>query len=518
MVKLNAGTYNVTGIQVYASNVTLRGDGADRTILRGGNIVNLGNGGNSSSSITITGGGAKDSRTFTVSSTSGLTVNKMIELDRDNDPNIVVSTTGGSRYMRQLNLITAISGNTITVKNPLFVDYSTGSARIRYTFVNTSFSGIEDLKLDHSSAGAGTNFMWQYCYGCWLKGVESYKPAGYHFVILGTLNLEVRDSYVHDAQTFGSNNGGLSVYGSSQYGSNSSGKIENNVFDRLFPAVEMQNSSSGFYIGYNYFHGSQSQASGAPVTWTMEDNHGPHDMMNLWEGNVGEMFGSDGYFGGSSHATVARNYITGVNPNSGNTDNPVRLNRLSYFYNFVGNVLGSGQMNPTKYSESQDNCGSGGCRAIFRLGWPNIGNASLTDVTGNPVPGGMTYPDAKVASTLLRWGNYDYFNDATRFVISEVPAGVTVPPDQTIPASYYYASRPAWFPSAAAWPSIGPDVTGGTGDASGHVNKIPALLCWESRGLSGGGTFNAAACYVPGGGTPGPTAPSAPTGLRVVVP
>ena len=71
------------------------GDGADWTIPPGRNIVNLGNGGNTSSSISITGGGVKD-RTFTVSSASGLSVNQMIELDRDDDPDVVVSTTGAA--------------------------------------------------------------------------------------------------------------------------------------------------------------------------------------------------------------------------------------------------------------------------------------------------------------------------------------------------------------------------------------------------------------------------------------
>jgi hypothetical protein len=511
VVKLNAGTYTITGIKLFKSNVTLRGAGADKTILRGGNIVDLGNGFNVASGIAITGGGAKDSRTFTVASTSGLSVNQMIEIDRNDDPSVVVSTTGGSRFTRQVNLITAVSGTTITVKNPLLADFNTGSPKIKWTFATTSFSGIEDLKLDHSTGGSGTNMSFQYCYACWLKGVDSYKPAGYHMTILGTLNLEVRDSYIHDAQTYGPNNAGLAVYGNPNYGSNSSGKIENNVLDRLFPGIEMQNSSSGFYIGYNYAHGSMATATDAPVTWMLTDNHGPHDMMNLWEGNVSEMFGSDGYFGGSSHGTILRNYFTGYNPNSGNTDNPVRFNRLSYYYNMVGNVLGSTQMSPAKYGETLDGCG-GECSAIYRLGYPNIGNAGLTDVTGHAVPGGMTYPDAKVASTMLRWGNYDYFHRTARFVSGEIPSGVPVPGDQVLTKSYYYAARPAWFPAGVAWPPIGPDVTGGTADASGHVSKIPAQLCWESRNLKAGGTFNAAACYP----ASVPTRPAPPTNVRIV--
>jgi hypothetical protein len=510
VVKLNAGTYTLSGIKMSKSNVTLRGDGADKTILKGGDIVDLGSGGNISAGIAITGGGAKDSRTFTVASTSGLSLNQMIELDRDDDPSVVVSTIGGSRYTRQVNLITAISGTTVTVKNPLLTDFNTGNPKIKWTFLFTSMSGIEDLKLDHSSAGGGgTNLNFQYCYACWLKGVESYKPSGYHMIILGTLNLEVRDSFIHDAQTYGPNNAGLAVYGNPLYGSNSSGKIENNVFDRLFPGIELQNSSSGFYVGYNYAYGSMASATDAQVTYMFSDNHGPHDMMNLWEGNVSELFGSDGYFGGSSHGTALRNYFTGYNPNSGNVDNPIRFNRLSYYYNLVGNVLGSTQLNPTKYGETLENC-SGSCRAIYRLGYPNIGNAGLTDVTGNGVPGGMTYPDAKVGSTLLRWGNYDYFNRTTRFVAAEIPGGVSVPSDQVVPKSYYYSARPTWFSASIPWPPIGPDVTAGTADASGHVSKIPAQLCWESRNLVSGGSFSAASCY------PAGTGPAPPTNVRII--
>jgi hypothetical protein len=127
----------------------------------------------------------------------------------------------------------------------------------------------------------------------------------------------------------------------------------------------------------------------------------------------------------------------------------------------------------------------------------------------------MAYPDAKVASTLLRWGNYDYFNDAARFVASEIPSGVPMPADQVIPKSYYYAARPSWFAAAVAWPPIGPDVTGGTGDTSGHVHKIPALRCWESRSLATGGSFSGAACNVGGGGV-GTTPPATPTNLRII--
>ena len=247
-----AELHPVTGLQVVKNNVTLRGAGADQTILKGCNIVRLGSGGHLASGAAIIGGGAKDSRSVTVSSTNGLAVGTMIELDRDDDPALVVSTIGGSRYLRQVNVITAVVGTTLTLRNPLLWDFGSGSPRIKWAFINTRNSGIEDLQLDHSGTSGCTNFDLQYCDGCWLRGVESYRPSGYHLTILGTVNLEIRGSYIHEAQTSGNNNGGLAVYGSGAYGSNSSGKFENNLFQKNFPGIEMQNSSSGFALLYNY--------------------------------------------------------------------------------------------------------------------------------------------------------------------------------------------------------------------------------------------------------------------------
>jgi hypothetical protein len=112
----------------------------------------------------------------------------------------------------------------------------------------------------------------------------------------------------------------------------------------------------------------------------------------------------------------------------------------------------------------------------------------------------------------MRWGNYDTVNDTSRFVAAEVPSGISnysnpVPASNNLPPSFYLSSKPAWFGSVP-WPSIGPDVTGGSvtagsGAAStlgGHVHKIPARRCFED--VMGGSfgdtmprTFNSDSCY-----------------------
>src|SRR5262249_48035295 len=95
VVFLNAGTYSIEEISVSNSNVTLRGAGANQTILKGCNPVNLGSGSNSASGIAIS-GATKGSFTFTVASTAGLFVNQMIELGRADDATIPVVATNGS--------------------------------------------------------------------------------------------------------------------------------------------------------------------------------------------------------------------------------------------------------------------------------------------------------------------------------------------------------------------------------------------------------------------------------------
>ncbi len=507
VVFLNAGTYTSASlrgsINVNQSNVTLRGAGANQTIITGQGSVNMVSGSNVSLGTAITGGSTKGSTTFTVASTANLTPGTMIEIDRADDTTLIVNTGnqgGGTRNMTQVNMITAVNGFTITVRNPLIYDFSTGSPKVKFYFSGvTQNSGVENLKLDHTGfSGGGYNFFIQYCDSCWLKGVELAFATGFHFIILGALNLEVRDSYIHDGAT-GPDNSGLCFYGNYLYGGNSSAKIENNIFNKNFPAVELNNSSSGFYIGYNYIYGSNGGSIGQ-TTWTLDDGHTPFNIMNLYEGNVSEMWGADNYFGGSGYGTALRNYFTGYNPNYPVPSEAVWLDRLAYDYNVVGNVLGSTLQAPAAYT---------GCTmystarpGVYRLGYPNLGNCGTTPWDGVTPAGG--YPDPKVTATLLRWGNYVYFNKATQFAASEIPAGVPMPPDQTIPNSYVYAGTPGWWKAGIAWPPIGPDVTGGNGDTSGHVNKIPAQVCWETSNLVGGGSFNANACYAAGSPPPPP--------------
>src|SRR2546430_580706 len=80
-------------------------------------------------------------------------------------------------------------------------------------------------------------------------------------------------------------------------------------------------------------------------------------------------------------------------------------------------------------------------RSIYVLGYPSSGEQF-------PV-GGIPY-DPVVVSSLLRWGNYDYATNQTRWDPAEIPSDSAVPATQTLPPSLFLSSRPGWW---GRWPA-----------------------------------------------------------------
>src|ERR1041384_1126539 len=239
-VKLNAGTYNLTGgINFHhKSNVTLRGAGADQTlIVFGSNSGITCHGltanvcmdasdtnwpGGTSNTANWTAGYAKGTTVITLASTSNLAVGNFIILDQLDDSSdsgdIFVCETvalncnddgpsGGpsdgqrtNRAQQQLVTVTAIAGNQVTISPGLYMpNWRSGqSPQAWWASSPIKAAGIEDLSLDHTATTneqAGITIF--NCLGCWVMGIRSINSAREHVWIYDSPRTLVRDSYFY---------------------------------------------------------------------------------------------------------------------------------------------------------------------------------------------------------------------------------------------------------------------------------------------------------------------------------
>jgi hypothetical protein len=528
VVSLTAGTYALSAGIDFAgrSNVTLRGAGPDQTFLvftgsvscfgLGADVcvrnADLNYSGGPAHTANWTAGYARGTTAITLSSTSGLQVGSLLILDQLNDATdpggvFVCSTlnlcadegpAGAGRQGRdqsQLVRVTAISGTTVTIAPGLYMPNwrALQSPGAWWATTTVSMDGIEDLTLNHTSSPAQSGVLFFTADKCWVKNVKSVNADRNHVWLYGTVHTVVRDSYF-----YGTKNAASQSYGVESFTS-SDNLIENNILQHVTAPLMLNGSASGSVFGHNFVTDDNYTVS---PTWMIPGNnvHAAGADMSLHEGNDSNGFIADIVHGTHNYLTAFRNHFTGFEPGKTAQTIPIHLYAFSRFMNIVGNVLGT----PGYHTNYQDLAPAGAAadQSIFVLGWSGNEGSINPSIPFDPL----------VASTLLRWGNYDVATGTSRFVANEVPAGNAVPSGQALPASLYLTARPGWW-GTMPWPAIGPEVTGGQ-DGNGHVYKTPARLCYENAPRSGDGTlnFNAKACYTAGAATP----PGAPTNLRIV--
>ena len=531
VVFLSAGTYNLSAGIDFAgkSNVTLRGAGPDlTTLVFTGNVNCWGQSasicvrnadlhwiGGPAHSTTWTAGYAKGTTQITLGSTAGLSVGSLLILDQDNDTtdtggvyvcdtNTACATdtsssssspgrnlNGVDRNQQQFVQVAAIKGTRVTISPGLYMPNWRSSQNPGAWWARTkaTLDGVENMTLDHTTGGATAGILFLNAYKCWVKNVKSLKANRNHVWLYQTARTVVRDTYF-----YGTQNALALSYGVESF-MGSDNLIENNIFQRVTAPVLMGNSS-GTVVGYNFF--TDHYYDVASWMTTSIDAHDAGTGMNLFEGNEGNGFLEDNIHGSHNFATVFRNQFTGLEPGKRLQTNAIILMAHSRYANIVGNVLGtSGYHTLYEHSQASGHTGSPD-KSIYLLGWSGVQGKTA---------GGMPY-DPLVASTLLRWGNFDYVTKQAQWNSAEIPAGNAVPADRTLPSSLYLSSKPKWW-GTMPWPAIGPDVTGGQ-DPSGHVYANPAQVCYnvtpkDSHGIL---IFNADQCY-----KQSPPAPA--TNLRV---
>jgi uncharacterized repeat protein (TIGR02543 family) len=588
-VLLGPGTFNLNNAIIIAnkSNVTLRGSGSNSTFLIftgktstgpcsgwpvcAGSTTNAGwwSGGQSgvanwlgtSATSTVTTGTYTRGGTFIkLDSVSGLTIGDPIILDQLDDqgtdngnfwvgcefPNASSCSYSGTspsgfqrgtsaanvvRGQEQMVNIVGITGTgpyTVQVSPGIYADNWRTSQTPQAWWVSTPVfnDGFENMSIDVTNAASpsGAVYFWD-CTGCWVKGVRTVMQTGtgtgwLHVGFAMSNKGTVRDSYFYgwDGDVYGV---GVQI---------ASDILEENNIGQLAGNTGFHNSDcEGCVVGYNFNPGTKFHNDGS---WLGQPNDSHSiGLFELYEGNINAGVYQDSFHGTHMLDTYFRNRYDGKEPNI-NTGNSVvsfptsstvalRLNPGTRYQNLIANVLGTPGYHTIYKSAPTD-------------GGTNL-YASVIGCGAFPEGGGV---DANVCPSSMFWGNWDNVTNAVRWNSSEVPSGISqfpnaVPGSHTLPASFYYTSKPAWFPSAKAWPLIGPDVTGGnvgqcvggtyptseanlsgqctggsfTAVASGTVTSNPAMDCYLNvmHGLTNGSgavsAFDSAACY---SGAPSP--------------
>ena len=535
VVMLAAGTYSISddGI-VMKTGVTLRGAGADQTLLVftattycnnqnacicfagsnewGGDARALAGGSNYAD---WTGGYAQGSNQITLANVGSakIAVGQYIHLDQSNDTSVGAnffvcdnttapcSLEGGNggrtinnilRSQVQIVQVTAVNGNTYTIDPPLYSPNWRASQSPAVWWASTLLqnAGVEDLSVDATNSGGMMNVALVNAANDWVKGVRLVRTCNCQrdlVDITDSAHITVQSNYLFGTQ-------GKSVnYGVESYVA-SDNLVQNNILQHVVAPMMVQPALGSVYA-YNYAINDTYDDGFAsnPLHWMigMADQHNAGVEYNLYEGNIGPGIGGDCIHGNQLANTLFRNYLLGSDP--GRTDATIAITLSSYnrYHNVVGNVLGT----PGYTTRYEVNSGIGQSGVVYNIG-------------SGDTEGSVTIPDdPMVKTTLLRWGNFDVVTNAVHFTASDVPSGITpfgnaVPANQTLPASFYVANKPGFWPASKAWPPIGPDVTGGnvTG-LSGHVFTNPAKDCYTNvmNGPNDGKgtplTFNSSACY-----------------------
>jgi hypothetical protein len=552
-VSLAAGTYSISGSITVPSNVTLRGAGANSTVLNatggGGNVINLGTGSVSYNPVNITGGATSGSTSISLSNASGIKAGTYLVIAETNNSSFVSVngsegtctwcdgwTSSGSLSRGQIVAVTGISGSTATISPGLYGAYTNSPIAVPFN-MSASYAGVENLQVYANNTGYDSNFGMSACAYCWVKGVESNYTDGDHVELHWGYHDEVRDSYFSNAYLHspGTHDSDIQIALKT-----SASLVENNIVERTHESIMFEWGAAGNVVSYNYTMGEFD--SGAPnFVIGGIDFHGAHPQFNLIEGNVTTEIEPDSIWGSSSHTTAYRNWVVGTNrmchPTSGRGTvscsgsngiygfQAARAMQISYLAtrnNFVGNVIGSSQM------QSLLPYGSGSpMTQVASIEYPSprsydttaygwsFGYGEVNDDGTGTGCGGGTSPchKASTSSTNLLHGNYNNIGGSIPWA-----SGVT----QSLPASFYLSGKPAWWGSMA-FPATGPDVTGGSGPG-GHTYGNPAEACYLNvmKGSDGGAggplPFNANTCYGSGGGGGGTSSgPAAPQNLTGVV-
>jgi hypothetical protein len=379
------------------------------------------------------------------------------------------------RTIQQMDQITAINGNTLTLEDPLNMDFPLAlNPQVWRTVplntaslpVGNQWDGLENIRV------AGGSDMWEFPGGVvglsfaaysWIENVDadgeywSSDPTDHPGKYGDNIGLghcyrcQVTGSYSHGSLNEAPDNTGHNgAYGIDITTGSSQCLIDNNISINNDKPVVLRNSGGGNVIAYNYVDDSQDWDTPGWLESGIDASHAAFDHSNLFEGNWANNLGNDGTHGAEGDNVYLRNYSNGNNSSQftpAMTSDLRAVSAYGYDYHdaYLGNVLEqTSTAEGALVYEVTPSSTSG--TPIYELGY---------------IGGSTGWDDGYSANEIWLDGNWDNFHASQKW-----PNGTV-----TIPSSFYLTSAPAYF-SGYTWPWVNP--------ATGATSTLPAMARYNS--------------------------------------
>jgi hypothetical protein len=487
VVQLAAGSWTVDigatngwGLQI-PSGVVLRGAGR----YAGGTHITLAGataygfsttGGNFGSGVSVTSDVAHGATQIPVSNATNFAVGDLILIDQLDDSYVVnpipdqYGFNNPGRSVGQLTEVIGKSGNNLIISTPIHLGYKQSLSPLVYRFTSTSdYVGLEDINVvtTATSNGNGLIFFGDGVRNSWVKNIELSRASWGGLAVdwHACFRCVLRDSYIHDANTYSHGGGSYQVR---LMRHTSESLVENNVIRHADKLLLLAGTGGGNVIGYNFIDWGLDESGGDFQETTIDMGHASFPQFDLVEGNQSANASTENDWGNQGWMTVFRNNLTAIEyecPTYGcpaditqGNKSAIQFEAHSINMNAVGNVLGTAGIGLT---DLDINLATGWKDAVWRIGQ-----------SPNPVQGGddkSTFEDptspTSTYSMMLQHGNFDNVSGA----ISWDPAQ----PNHNLPPSLYLTSKPAFF-GTNGWPYVNP--TGST--PATRVGYLPAYERW----------------------------------------
>jgi hypothetical protein len=498
VVTLAAGTYRVSKTIQVPGGVVLRGAGSGATSgttivsTNGGPVLAIGTlqdgacydgrGFDATAEPLLTQDAKKETSSVTVADGSKFAAGDLALVDQLDDADVSEGDCGtifkrtGNYGVSERVEISAVSGNTLTLRTPLHWTFKTAQKAQVSKVVSppVEWAGIESLLVQGGRPGsypgqnAGGIDVSNAAY-CWVKDVQvDGTTSGMPIRLAGTYRCVVRDSHFHNSYSYGfaqDNYGIVLACGAAD------DLVENNVTRFVNKPVVFNNSGGGNVIGYNYADNSWScDGNGDDGFQEVSiDCHCAFPHMELLEGNWAPHMGATITHGNAGYLTYFRNYassqwspsksgqaqsaIVWSQPFAPQYANVTALDFPAPDLNMtvIGNVLGStadaSEGLPADLGTTST--GQGAAPATSKV---------YTSADGSQLSIFLVDQTAVPWTSIWLTGNFDTVNAKVMWNASTLTANLP-PSTRNLPASLYYATKPRWWPSGVAWPWVGPDLT-----------------------------------------------------------